>query len=93
MVGDGFGRPGVVEDRVVEAGVGVGSRAGPEDPLHKGLPTAVLARSCFPCEVALEALGQAGLSGAASRPVGLCSEAGLASLLAHQGVEFKGREG
>lgn len=55
MVGDGFGRPGVVEeDREVEAGAGGGSRAGPED---KGLPAAVLARSCFPCEVALEALG------------------------------------
>lgn len=58
MVGDGFGRPGVVEeDQEVEAGVGGGSRAGLEDPLHKGLPTAALARSCFPCEVALEALG------------------------------------
>lgn len=91
MIGDGFGRPGVVEeDREVEAGAGGGSRAGPED---KGLPAAVLARSCFPCEVALEALGRAGLSGAASRPVGLCSEAGLASLLAHRGAEFEGRKG
>lgn len=58
MVADGFGRPVVMEeDREIEAGVGGSSRAGPEDPLHKGLPTAVLARTCFPCEMSLEALG------------------------------------
>ena len=46
MVGDAFGGPGAVEEgREAEAGVRGGSRAGPEDPLHKALPTAVLAGS------------------------------------------------
>lgn len=88
MVGDAFGGPGAVEEvREANVEVGWGSRAGPEDPLPQGLPTAVLAGSCFPCEVALEAEGRAGLS----CPVGFCSEAGLASLLAQQGEELKGR--
>lgn len=90
MVGDAFGRLGVVEEvRVAEAGVGWGGRAGLEHPLPQGLPPAVLAGSCFPWEVALEAERRAGLP----CPVGLCSEAGLASLLAQQEEELKGREG
>lgn len=96
MVGDVFGGPGAVEEgREAEAGVRGGDRrAAPEDPLRKGLPTAVLAGSCFPCEVALE---RAELLGAASLPAGLCSEAGLASLLTQQGGreagEGKGSKG
>lgn len=90
MVGDAFGRPGVVEEvRAAEAGVGWGGRAGLEDALPQGLPPAVPAGSCFPCEVALEAERRAGLP----CPVGFCSEAGLASLLAQQEEELKGREG
>lgn len=96
MVGDAFGGPGAVEEgREVGAGVRGGDRrAGPEDPLHKGLPIAVLAGSCFPCKVALE---RAEVSGAASFLAGLCSEAGLASLLSQQGGreagEGKGSKG
>lgn len=89
MVGDAFRGPGVVDEgREAEAGVRGGDRrAGPEDPLREGLPTAGLAGSRFPCEVALE---RAELSGAASSPAGLCSEAGLASLLTQQGGRKRG---
>lgn len=73
------------EDLEAEAEVEGGSRAGPEDPLPRGLPTAVLAGSCFPCAAALVAVGRAGLLEAASCPVGFCSEAGPTSLLAQQG--------
>lgn len=90
MAGDGFGGPAAAEeDREAEAGVGGGSRAGPEAPLHKRPLTAALAGSCLPCEVALEAVGRAGLSEAASCPVGICSAAGLAQ----QREELREREG
>lgn len=79
------------EDREAEAEVEGGSRAGPEDPLPKGLPTAVLAGSCFPCEATPAAVGRAGLLEAAPCPAGFCSEAGPTSLLAQQ-EELKGRK-
>lgn len=82
MVDDAFRGPGTAEGREAEAGGRGGDRrAGPEP--CKGLPTAiVLAGSHFPCEVALNRVD---LSGAASSPAGLCSEAGPASLLTQWG--------
>ena len=67
--------------------------AGPEDPPRKAVPAALPAGSCFPGEEALEAAGRAGLSGAASFPVGTCSEAGLASTLGQQGGGEERRRG
>lgn len=77
------------EGRGTEAGVGGGRRAGPEDPLHKGVPAAEPPGSCFPCEVVLEAAGRAGLFRAAS----FCSEAGLASRLLLLLLGQQGRRG
>lgn len=94
MVGDAFGGPGAEEEgREAEAGVRGGStRAGPEDLLRKGPPTAVLAGHRFPWEAAFEAVGRAELWGAASFPVGLWSEAGRASLPTQQGGGQTGKE-
>lgn len=98
MVGDAFWGPGAEpEAREAKAGAGGGRSAGPEDPLREGKATpggAGLAAGCFPCGPAPAAAGRPGLLGAASFPVGICSEAGLASLLGQQGGEQeRGRKG
>lgn len=85
MVGETFTVEEVV--RVVEARLGVGRKAGWEasslaDPLRRGFPGPVLTGNCFPCKLMLEVAERAELSGAGSFSVGLCSETGLAFLLA-----------
>lgn len=71
MVGDTFG---AVEGRVAKPGLGGSKRAagrlasGPEVPPSTGLRAAVLAESHLPCEVGLEVVWSAELSGAASFP-------------------------
>lgn len=74
-----------LEGRGAKPGLGGGRRAGrlasdPEAPPDTGVPAAVPAGGCLPCEVA----GSVELSASASFPGELCLETELALLLAQK---------